>query len=214
MIHSVTRTLNCFDEIDYTLILTVKKTYVDFSFKNDDQKIKELNKNQLNVFFSTVIFNSYVLLKNFLKDEAQLINSSEYFFKEVLTVDERFLQFLLNSNNLEKRIQGIKYINAYILFILQREKHDWVLNPTCFESLDSQLMRYLVIAKKKKLIEFLEKIDIYNLLFGENIHEAMLNNSSDILIFLYSNEKITFDQIRLLWTIAQDKHEVRGFKFL
>ena len=65
----------------------------------------------------------------------------------------------------------------------------------------------IIEIKRNVVLEWLEKINIFNIIFGENIHEAILKKSSVILIFLYMNNKLSFDQIDYIWKISQDKHE-------
>ena len=43
------------------------------------------------------------------------------------------------------------------------------------------------------------------MVFGENIHEAIIERSYEILSLLYKNNKFTPEQISLLWKISQSK---------
>ena len=65
----------------------------------------------------------------------------------------------------------------------------------------------LIKFKKEILLEWLEKIKIFEIIFGENIHEAILKKSPLILIFLYINDKLSFEKIDFIWKMTQEKHE-------
>ena len=60
---------------------------------------------------------------------------------------------------------------------------------------------------KKKFISFLEKLNIFELIFGENIHEALIERSNDIIVFLYKNNIFKKEQISFLWKISKSKSQ-------
>ena len=60
---------------------------------------------------------------------------------------------------------------------------------------------------KKKFISFLEKLNIFDLVFGENIHEALIERSNDIIVFLYNNNLFKKEQLSFLWKISKSKSQ-------
>jgi hypothetical protein len=53
----------------------------------------------------------------------------------------------------------------------------------------------------------LVKINIFDLVCGENIHEALIERSYYILSLLYKNNSFTPEQISSLWKICQSKYQ-------
>ena len=51
--------ISFFDEVDNTIIAPLAKTYVNYFTKMEDQCIKELNKNQLEIFIQNMLFITY-----------------------------------------------------------------------------------------------------------------------------------------------------------
>ena len=60
---------------------------------------------------------------------------------------------------------------------------------------------------KKMFISFLEKLNIFDLVFGENIHEALIERSNDIIVFLYNNNLFKKEQLSFLWKISKSKSQ-------
>jgi hypothetical protein len=105
---------------------------------------------------------------------------------------------------LEKKVLAIRSLSDLIILILQHEKSS---EKTLQGFSDPAEFLKLVKFKKTIVLNWLEKINIFDIIFGENIHEAILKKSSSVLIFLYINKKLPFEKIDYIWKMAQEKHE-------
>ena len=56
-------------------------------------------------------------------------------------------------------------------------------------------------------IFYLNKIKIFDLIFGENIHEGLIQRSYPILSFLYRNKSFNSMQIQALWDLSKTKYQ-------
>jgi hypothetical protein len=104
-------------------------------------------------------------------------------------------EFYLSQQKLETRIYGLTLITQ-LVEILQNMN----INPN-----DKNGKIFLFI--KENVIRYMSKINIYNLIFGENIHEALVHRSYNILSFLYKNKAFKQEQIKHLWNLSQDKYQ-------
>jgi ubiquitin C-terminal hydrolase len=95
----------------------------------------------------------------------------------------------------------MKYLIDNIQFIMQNEKLENPVDPRQI------ILKRVVSMKKGIFLDWLEKINIFQVIFGENIHEAVLKKSSLVLIFLYINSKLSFEQINYIWEFSLDKHQ-------
>ena len=60
---------------------------------------------------------------------------------------------------------------------------------------------------KKSIINYINKINIFSLIFEENIHEALVPRTYNLLSFLYKNKSFSKEQIKHLWMLSQDKYQ-------
>jgi ubiquitin C-terminal hydrolase len=164
-------------------------------------QIKDLSRQNLDGF----IYNNMGMSLNSLHViEEEIDNKSEPFytaFTDFLKIDLNIIYFLILSKNLEKRVIGMKYLIDIIHFIIQQEKVEGVIEHK------QVLVKKILLFKKANYLEWLEKINIFQVIFGENIHEAVLKKSSLVLIFLYINNKLSFEQINYIWEFSLDKHQ-------
>jgi len=72
-----------------------------------------------------------------------------------------------------------------------------------FQIHNDKILTYL----KECIIKYMTKIIIYNLIFGENIHEALIPTAYTLLSFLYKNKAFKSEQIKHLWNLSQDKYQ-------
>ena len=56
-------------------------------------------------------------------------------------------------------------------------------------------------------ILYLNKINIFDLIFGENIHEGLIQRAYPILSFLYRNKSFNSMQIQTLWDLSKTKYQ-------
>ena len=107
-------------------------------------------------------------------------------------------EFLLKQQKLELRILSINSLNTlssqYKLYYTDLKK--FYYSP-----------KIVYEYTKIKFISFLEKLNVFEIIFGENIHEAIIERSTDILVFLYNNNLFKKNQISLLWKISKAKSQ-------
>ena len=174
----------------FKYIQLIEKRFENFIL-NDE--LKDLNRNTIELVLynkSEIEYNLTFQVYSELKENN--FKELKNLFKQDLNLSYKLLQ----SNNLEKRTIGIS-----------------LLSNLCSKLLDNNYCNIYEF-KKDILLNFLLKIDIYNLIFGENIHEATLTRAPQILVFLYKNNKLTNNHIINLWKFYQEKHQSIGESIL
>ncbi len=202
---SITKLIYQFYYIEERVVFNLVKGINDYYKKNIfvNDKIKELQKIHFEIILKSHIFFVHQLSVIFYKKEGmseEVLNE----LNELNLIDLEIIYFLLNSNNLEKRVLAIRSLSDLIILILQHEKST---EKTLKGFLDPAEFLKLVKFKKSIVLNWLEKINIFEIIFGENIHEAILKKSASVLIFLYINRKLHFEKIDYIWKVAQEKHE-------
>ena len=109
-----------------------------------------------------------------------------------------FYEYLLKQQKLELRILSMSQLTN-ISFLYKNYNN----KLTKFYGDSEKVFEYT----KKIFLSFLVKINFFDLVFGENIHEAIIERSYEILSLLYKNNKFTPEQISLLWKISQSKYQ-------
>ena len=111
----------------------------------------------------------------------------------------KYCDFLLKQQKLEYKILGLNMLNnlcgLYRFLDMKSMKKSY--NDV------EEIYEYV----KQNIINFLNKINIFDLIFGENIHEALVARCYNILSFLYKNNSFSAKQISLLWEISQKKYQ-------
>ena len=168
-----------------------------FWFNKSQININNNKENYLNSLESivrnyfTIIFGGLnYLLENFeknnIEEEAQNFLFSIY----------NFFEYLLKQQKLELRIFSITQLKTISILYKCFHKHILIYGT-------EKVFEYT----KKTFISFLVKINIFDLIFGENIHEALIERSYEILSLLYKNNKFSQEQISFLWKISQSKYQ-------
>lgn len=202
---TITKLIYQYYYIEEKVVLSLIKAINNYYNKNifDNDKIKDMQKMHFEIILKSHVFFVYQLSVIFYKKDFQ----SEETLKELRDlnmIDLEIILFLLNSNNLEKKVLAIRSLSDLIILILQHEKST---EKTLKGFLDPMEFLKLIKFKKSIVLNWLEKINIFDIIFGENIHEAILKKSSSILIFLYMNNTLSFEKIDYIWKMAQEKHE-------
>ena len=111
----------------------------------------------------------------------------------------KYCEFLLKQQKLEYKINGLNILNGicgnYVFYNIKNMKK--VYNDV------EEIIEYV----KENIIKFLNKINIFDLIFGENIHEALVPRCYNILSLLYKNNSFSAKQISLLYEISQKKYQ-------
>jgi len=202
---TITKLIYQYFYIDTNVVFNLVKAINQYYKKNifANEKIKELQKFHFEIILKSHIFFVYQLCVNFYKRE-ELKEELLFELHNLNLIDLEIIFFLLNSNNLEKRVLAIRSLSDLIIFILQNEKNN---EKTLKGFLDPAELLKVIKFKKSIVLEWLEKINIFGIIIGENIHEAILKKSASVLIFLYMNNKLPFEKIDYIWKMAQEKHE-------
>ena len=137
-------------------------------------------------FIMKNIFNK--IFDEFKEKNGQIMENFVNFFTKIG-------EFYLHQQKLETRIYGLTLITQLI---------ETIQNMNANQN-DKNAKIYLFI--KESVIKYMSKINIYNLIFGENIHEALVHRSYTILSFLYKNKAFKQEQIKHLWNLSQDKYQ-------
>ena len=109
-----------------------------------------------------------------------------------------FFEYLLNQKKLEVKILSLENLTIIINKI---------------KSYDESLEKKFNFPKKvyeyifPKVITFFQKINFFDIIFGENIHEALIERCHDIIIFLYQNKIFTKKNISLIYKICESKSQ-------
>jgi hypothetical protein len=61
-------------------------------------------------------------------------------------------------------------------------------------------------------LQWIEDHNIFNMLFGDNLHPEIIKRSREMLEFLYQNKKLTRTHLETLWDCATRTHEVKQTK--
>ena len=178
-------------EKEYLLKNNYHERYINNFLKKIDMILKSsVFKEEYKKKFYTSIIEKYRSLMemafNKILDEVKKKNNPtfENFANFVVKIGE----FYLRQQKLETRIYGLSIITQMI---------------ELFQNHNDKILTYL----KECIIKYMTKINIYNLIFGENIHEALIPRAYTLLSFLYKNKAFKPEQIKHLWNLSQDKYQ-------
>ena len=90
---------------------------------------------------------------------------------------------LLCLPNLQKRIQGIKYINEAIRAVKQPYSQHRLMN-------------------NKDLINHLRELGVIGHVFGENTHYQLVHRSQDLIRLFFNEKEITESEIDMIWNVC------------
>ena len=90
---------------------------------------------------------------------------------------------LMMLSNLQKRIQGIKYINEAIKQVRQ----------------PYQMYKYM---NTQDVIVELRRMGIINLIFGDNTHYQIIHRSQDFIRLFFNEKEIKEEEIDMIWNLC------------
>ena len=160
--------------------------------KNNKDKFYNFCEYIRKIYFYLAIPPLSYVLDDYIKD------NKEEQIKEFLFSIYNFYEYLLKQQKLENRIVGIDKL-SYLAY--DYKYYNKALKVQYNDS--EKVFEYT----KKIYISFLVKINIFDLICGENIHEALIERSYYILSLLYKNNSFTPEQISSLWKICQSKYQ-------
>ena len=199
-VYLVCKTIYYYEEFDLELRLKMARIIINYIEKLEDSQIREINRNYYEGFLRFINQIQFVLIGDVIK---KVVSLPEYeFYNKLFSIDMKLIFANFNSQNLEKRIISIKMLTEIIQNVLLNERKDKIS-----ENDDPRMMNDWSAIRKRHILDWLDKTKLFELIFGENIHEAILKKSSFLIIFMYINDSLSFDQIMSIWKLAQDKHE-------
>ena len=107
-------------------------------------------------------------------------------------------EILLKQQKLELRIIAMDHLSNIVNQVELKKSFYYISFNDC-----ENVIEYT----KKKLLKFIQGINIYELIFGENIHEAIIERSYKLLSFLYKNNIFNAQQISDLWKLSLSKYQ-------
>ena len=167
-------------------------------------KDSEFLKNEKEMNSVTMIFSNYnieFLFSTFstILDEL-LLNSKEEC--QIFSINVfRFIEIFLKNQKLAIKTIGMQYCSYICNFYNNFYKSFNYYNQRFNESVKI----YAFITQNTAL--YLKKINIFEIIFGENIHEALIQRSYEVLNFLYKNKLFSSEQIKILWNLSQTKYQ-------
>ena len=211
---------NIYMQISYYPISVLKYCEKDFLLK------KNYNIRAIKYFNESV---NYMLSKDseVLKNESELNsvtmafsnNNIEYLFSVFSTIlDElllnnkeecqifsinifRFIEIFLKNQKLATKTKGMQYCSLICSYYNNFYKYSSYFNQRYNDSKKI----YAFVTKNAAL--YLKKINIFEIIFGDNIHQALIQRSYEVLNFLYKNKLFSSEQIKILWNLSQTKHQ-------
>ena len=217
----LSRNFHFLDYLKHSFFVFYILNYCDESFilKNNYNinLIRNFTKNA-NLFLN----NSEELIKN---NKNSYIKITDFLFNYYYTLIFGPLAYILKKikeDNLEEEIQNFLFsiFKIFELLLKQQKLELRIYSITHFSSFCNYYKNYYESYKKyyndyknvfeyskKVFLSFLIKINIFDYIFGENIHEALIERCFDIISFLYKNNSFPSEQISLLWKISQSKYQ-------
>ena len=186
---------------NYTMIrnFTKKMDYFILNFDNYMKEGKESKEKYINFVkhieqnYYSIIFGTLGRILDISQKRGELKEIDDFIFS-IFSLYE----LLLRQQKLEFRILSMDCLNSFVYYY---NKYDDKLQRDYYSP--KNVYEYT----RQKYILFLDKLNIFELIFGENIHEALIERSNEILVFLYNNNLFKKEQISLLWKISKAKSQ-------
>ena len=112
---------------------------------------------------------------------------------------------LLTSTILDKRIIGINILVSIVRAVLEDQKGTGLFAKN-YLWLDIEYKYPIYIYRK--LSGFLVQTKVFDIIFGEHIHQVIVRKSKQLIIFLYEKGNLSYSKIIAMWEKASSKHEV------
>ena len=151
------------------------------------------------IFITNGFFYSLFSIFNHVLDEMKEKYSHEC---EMYTITVfKISEFLLKHPKINMRMNGILFCsqlcNEYLRFYNKYEEYKKLFNDI------DKIYSYATY----NAVLYLNQIKIFDLVFGENIHEGLIQRSYSTLSFLYRNKSFTSTQIKILWGLSITKYQ-------
>ena len=196
--------INCSSEFiqknDYKLILIKNFTdKINFYLSDTENLLKQNKVEYLQLIkslydkFNDEIFGGI----SYMTEEIEKNKLDEYFEKFCFTLFKP-CEILLKQQKLELRIIAIENLSSVILRL--------IINLGIYKG-DYNDCENVIEYVKKKLVKFCQNINYFELIFGENIHEAIIERAYTLLSFLYKSKGFGTKEISDLWKLSTSKYQ-------
>ncbi len=186
-----------FCEKEYILKNNLHENYINKFLSKIDIILKSSIKEDIKKTFYNMLIDKYVESMRYMYHKIinDIKDKNIQFYENFANFATKIGEFYLLQQKLELRINGLNIITQIIEII---QNH--IQNQP-----ETIIKIFLYI--KECVIKYITKINIYNLIFGENIHEALVHRAYTLLSFLYKNKAFKPEQIKHLWNLSQDKYQ-------
>ena len=172
-----------------------------FSEKNPELKNDNVMYNLITPL-STYYFDATLGIFNFALDELITNHLSEC--QNFAIMIFRINEFFLKNQKINFRMIGIQNINNlcdnYYNFLNKTGHYfDYMLKFNEAE----KVCEFLI----KCGIEYMSEMNIFDYIFGENIHEGVIQRSYFILSLSYKTKIFNSNHIQILWNLSQTKYQ-------
>ena len=151
---------------------------------------------------SIYFFNASLGIFNHAFDE--LISNNLKDCQDFAVMVFRINEYLLKNQKINLRMAAIQYISSlcdnYLKFGNRAADY-----PSYIKRYDDAEKIYEFLLKMG--IGYLSQIKIFDLIFGENIHEGVIQRSFPTLSLLYKNKAFDSSHIQILWNLSQTKYQ-------
>ena len=184
-------------------IIKIINAKVNFYFSENNPYLKNDNvMHGLIYYLSIYYFDSTLGIFNFSLDELIYNNLSECQLFAILIF--RINEYFLKHSKINFRMIGIQNINNLCdnyLHFLNKSGHysDYIKK---FDDAE-KICQFLIQCG----IEYMAKMNIFDYIFGENIHEGVIQRSYSILSLLYKTKIFNSNHIQKLWNLSLTKYQ-------
>ena len=196
--------INCSSEFiqksDYKLILVKNFTDKINFYLSDTENLLKQNKVEYLQLIKSIYdkFNDEIFGGIAYMTEAFEKNKLDEYFENFCFTLFKPCEILLKQQKLELRIIAIEHLSSIILRLN--------LNPQFYKG-DFNDCENVLEYVKQKLVKFSQNINYFELIFGENIHEAIIERAYTLLSFLYKNKGFGTKEISDLWKLSTSKYQ-------
>ena len=181
-------------------MIKIYNSKLDFYLSDKNPWIKKFDEMKVFGYFTTSNFlDMHFGIYNHFLDEMIKTNKidCEIFSNNVLKISEYFLK----DQKINMRIEGICLASELCQllknFCLKYKEYRRKYND--IEKIYNYILNNTVL--------YLNKINIINLIFGENIHEGVVQRAYSVISFLYKFKSFNSNQIKFLWNLSQTKYQ-------
>ena len=187
-------------------IIKIINSKVNYYFSENNPYLKNDNlMHGLIYYLSTYYLEAALGIFNFSLEELISNNLSECQLFAIMVF--RINEYFLKNSKINFRMIGIQNINNlcenYLNFLNKSRNYDDYKKR--YDDAE-KICQFLIQCG----IEYLAKMNIFDSIFGENIHEGVIQRSYSILSLLYKTKIFNSTHIQKLWNLSLTKYQSIG----